>query len=313
MRVQAFKMLPRNAQDALLNKYPEIGDIIIRKHLPFFQRAPMQGITIDDILLGDIKNRIALQLLVVNLGIVMTGAVLSYFLAGRTLAPLEDAIEEQKRFVSDASHELRTPLTSLKTEIEVALRDKKMTLHEAKKLLNSNLEEVDKMQMLSNYLLALNKYESGNLTIPFTKINIKEILTQNIKKFSTQIAEKKIIVETDLHDIFIKANEISVSELFSIVIDNAIKYSHAKSIIKVKNYARGKHAVIEVQDYGIGIDAKDIPHIFDRFYRSDNSRCKTTCDGYGLGLAIAKSIVNLHSGTIDVVSSTKGSTFIIKL
>jgi len=116
----------------------------------------------DVTLLEEVKRRIALQLAFINLGILICSGFASYFLAGKTLKPIEKALDEQKRFISDASHELRTPLTALKSEIEVSLRDKNLNLKEAQKLLQSNLEEVDKIQSLSNYLLTLSRYQNSH-------------------------------------------------------------------------------------------------------------------------------------------------------
>ena len=143
LSIQAFRMLPRFKQDALLNQYPQLADLLLSRQRSWFQERPTIGILIDDSLYNEGKRRIAAQLIFVNTVILVTSAIISYFLSGRTLAPIASVMEEQKRFVADASHELRTPLTSLKTEIEVALRDKKMKLKEAKQLLESNLEEVD--------------------------------------------------------------------------------------------------------------------------------------------------------------------------
>lgn len=241
-------------------------------------------------ILNEIKDRITLRLFYINLIILGFSGAAGYFLAGRTLKPIAKMMGEQKEFISNASHELRTPLTSLKTEIEVALRNPKT--HD-KNILASNLEDVNKMQRLTNYLLELHKYEEGREII-MTKVDLKEIVQKAISKTAAK---------TDLKKSIVIGNEDALIELVIILVDNAIKYSPKGSNVSIKV----RPGVIEVKDHGVGIAEEDISHIFDRFYRADKSRSK---DGYGLGLSIAKNIVDLHKGKIIVKSEIgKGTIF----
>jgi len=256
------------------------------------------------------KRRFALQLLIINSGVLILAGTAGYFLAGKTLQPIESIVNEQKRFVADASHELRTPLTSMKTEVEVALRDKKFQLADAKKLLKSNLAEVDKMKYFTDNLLSLSRYESNGNDLSMEKTDLAEATKQAIERNIPQAKDKKIKVKEDLSEVTVKGNPQSLVELISILINNAIKYSPKEKSISLSLKKQKKHAVIVIKDEGIGIAEKDIPHIFDRFYRADTSRNKTKADGYGLGLSIAKSIVDVHKGEIKVESEVgKGSTF----
>jgi signal transduction histidine kinase len=258
------------------------------------------------------RQRILLQLIEVNLGILITAGISGYFLAGRTLKPIELMVNEQKRFVADASHELRTPLTVMKTETEVALREKNLDLKDAKVLLKSNLEEVDKMQSLSNYLLELSRYEDKNNKPPMEKLNLEEIVKSVVQKLTPVAKKGNIEIITDVQHMEIMANRESIVELLSILLDNAIKYSHqgSKVIISIKK-DKGA-AIISIKDFGIGIKENELPFIFNRFYRADTSRSKVKTDGYGLGLSIAKSIVELHEGKITASSiPEKGTTFTI--
>jgi two-component system, OmpR family, sensor histidine kinase CiaH len=263
---------------------------------------------------NDASGRILHRIILVNIGILLLSAGTSYFLAGKTLKPLEAAIEEQKRFIADASHELKTPLTSIKTEIEVALRDKKLTRSDAKALLKSNLEEVDKMKQLTNYLLALSRYENTNKNLQFTKVSVSDVLDRSIKLVTPKAEEKKITIINNVNNFSVKGNASGLEELFVILLDNAVKYSVSAKTITVQTKTTRHHGIVEIVDQGIGIKEGDIPYIFNRFYRADTSRSKHTSDGYGLGLSIAKSIVSLHKGKIEVVSTPgKGSTFKVTL
>jgi two-component system sensor histidine kinase CiaH len=258
------------------------------------------------------RRRILINIFFIN-GIILvaTGAG-AYFLAGETLKPIEAMVERQKRFVSDASHELRTPLTSLKTEIEVSLKDKKINMTAAKKLLKSNLEEVDKMQKLSNYLLSLNRYQDGYNKKALLKINLGRVVEKSLKKFGTLARDKEIKIISDVKNVSIQANEVSIYELVNILVDNAIKYSPKGSKIKVSVFDQKRHAHLEVRDWGAGIKKSELPYIFNRFYRADSSRNKQKTDGFGLGLAIAKEIVTSNRGSIKAQSTVgKGTTFTV--
>lgn len=264
-------------------------------------------------ILQEAKTRVLFNLAVINLTVLFISGAGGYFLAGRTLKPIEEMVEDQKRFVSDASHELKTPLTAIKSEIEVNLRDKKMKIGQAKELLKSNLEEVEKMQKLSNYLLSLSRYQQGKTKIKLEKIDLGKAALSAIDKEVPLAKAKKIKISSKVKKIFIKGDLTSIEQLTGIFLDNAIKYSPSGKKVIVSVYKKGKNAFLSIKDFGIGIRASEIPFIFNRFYRSDLSRSKIKADGYGLGLSIAKNIVSMHHGDIKVSSKlSKGSEFVVK-
>jgi len=195
------------------------------------------------------------------------------------------------------------------TEIEVALRDKNMTLPDARRLLESNLEDVKKMNSLSNYLLKLNKLGNGSIKPEFKQVDLKIIAQDAVDKVSALARASKIDVTQKLENVNITGNTESLTELVTILLDNAIKYSGKGGKVIIKT---SQHKLLSVQDFGVGISKEDIPHIFDRFYRADSSRSKGDVDGYGLGLSIAKSIVDLHKAKINVKSGPgKGTIFTV--
>lgn len=279
----------------------------------FSQRIFRQPI-IDPELLEETKNRLILILFMINAGILGISALSGYFLAGRTLKPIKNMVDEQNRFITDSSHELRTPLTSLKSEIEVNLRDKNLNLNQAKKLLESNLEEVNNLQYLSDNLIKLAQYEKANGIILLEEIALKQIVSDAIKKVANLAKNKNIQIKEKTHEYTLFANSQSLTELFVILLDNAIKYSLKNSKITLNSKKTDNNVFIEVIDQGMGVEAKDLPHLFDRFYRSDKSRTKSNEIGFGLGLSIAKQIVEKHHGSIKVESEAKkGSVFIVQL
>lgn len=264
---------------------------------PRFEFQPIDPDTIPEA-----RIRILTILGLINLSILGISGVAGYFLAGRTLEPIALMLDEQKEFVSNASHELRTPLTSLKSEIEVALRDKKMTFKDAKELLKSNLEEVDKMHKLSDYLLRLNKYQSGVAALPLSQVNLKNIAERAFQKVQALAKMKRIKIIKKLQNVGVKGNEDSLVELATILLENAVKYSYQGKEVILRTKKEGDSGILEVEDFGVGIKKENIPHVFERFFRADISRNKQKTDGYGLGLAIAKSIVEMHSGQISAES-----------
>lgn len=268
---------------------------------------------VDDInLISETQSRLKLILLVVNSTIFAISGTLGFFLAGRTLEPISQMIDDQNRFISDSSHELRTPLTSLKSGLEVNLRDKKLTLKNARKLISESIDEVNNLQQLSDQLLTLVQYQKPNGHNILANVSLGDVILDSIKKTNGLALQKNITIVNSVKDVNIIANKYGLIDLFVILIDNAIKYSPHDKKIFLSAKSTKNTIEISVKDQGVGIDSKDIPHIFDRFYRADSSRTKTDIGGYGLGLSIAKKIVdNLH-GKISVNSSLgKGSQFTV--
>jgi len=171
------------------------------------------------------RQRVYFMLLFANGGIFILSLLVGYFLAGRTLRPIEEMVEEQNRFISDASHELRTPLTALKTSTEVALRDKNMSAEEARKILEENLEDIGSLEMLSEHLLHLAQYQRGRRVLDLKKINLAESAGRVYKKTSAVAENKSITFEIEARDAWINADAISIEELILILLDNAFKYT----------------------------------------------------------------------------------------
>lgn len=262
--------------------------------------------------LNEDRDRLRANLFVFNLLVLAAGGAASYWLARRTLEPIEQALDAQSRFTADASHELRTPLTAIQTENEVALRDPGLSKAQAKSLLKSNLEEIAKLKALAEGLLHL---ASGQGQVyDFKKLELGDAIKAAVEPMSATAAKKNISVKTDLKPVTLNGDFTSLSELFSIFLDNAIKYSPPNTAINIASQTHGKEVLVKITDQGQGITPQEMPHIFERFYRNDASRTKNEAGGYGLGLAIAKQIAQNHGGHIEVTSTpNKGSTFTIQL
>lgn len=264
--------------------------------------------------LNETRQNILRRIVLIDLAILSASAILGYFLAGKTLAPIEKAMIKQKRFVADASHELRTPLTALKTATEVVLRDRKLTTTEAKKALRDNLAEVDNLSSLVSRLLLLTRYQENGQALKKTSFSLKELIKSVGKKIAPLAQKKRISLKVNLASGKISADRAALEETLLVFLDNAVKYTPTGGKILVTTKKTGNNWQILVKDNGLGIAEKDFPHIFERFWRADQARQKQGQDGYGLGLALAKEIIELHQGKIDVESKVnKGTTFTITL
>jgi len=272
-----------------------------------------QGITYRDLRLAqarEAETNILVNIAYINILVLSAGGVISYLLARRTLRPIEKNHELQSRFASNASHELRTPLAVMKTELEVALRDKNINLAEMREILESNLEEVDKLSKLSHMLLQLSRSDHASLTME--NVNLSNLINSVTHRFDK--TSQRIHYTKTKKQILVAGNTISIEELVTIVLDNALKYSPPSSQVDVSLVSKGKNASISIKNSGEGIAEADLPYIFDRFYRADNSRTGGETSGFGLGLSLAKQIVQLHGGELSVASA-KGemTTFTINL
>jgi heavy metal sensor kinase len=224
---------------------------------------------------------------------------------------LEKNFTAQKQFIEDLSHEIKTPLAILKGQQEVALK-KDRTPDEYKNFLISNLEEINRIIQLSENLLLISQFENRVINLNFEKIDLSEIIKSIRNDLWLFLEKKNILFDFNCkNEIIISADIIQIRSLLLNLIDNAIKYNKKGGKITVTAKKDKDHAKIIISDTGIGINKSDLPHVFDRYYRTKKNINKK---GYGLGLNIVNSIVKMHRGKIDVKSHPdKGTAFIIQL
>lgn len=257
---------------------------------------------------ADAKRDIKYSLFMINLFILVVGGLLSYYLARRSLKPIERAHEAQSRFTSDASHELRTPIAAMRLENEITLTDPKLNVKQAKQQLESNIEELDKLTGLTEGLLQLSRLENEGL--PKTKTTSTVVIQDALAQSQVELDAKNQKIRWKKRNLPFSANQETITQAISVLIGNASKYSPDKSTIAITSSSNNNQLTISVKDRGIGIPIEEQQKIFDRFYRSDLSRTKNDVQGYGIGLSIALKIAKLHGGNITVSSVVnKGSTF----
>lgn len=258
----------------------------------------------------DSNTRILGSLALMNTGVLIAGSFVSYALARRTLEPIERALAAQNRFTADASHELRTPLTTMKTEIEVALRDKSFSADDAKELLKSNVEEIDRLSKLSNDLLVLARAtEKPKLT----KVSVYEIAQKACDRFEAVAKPKHIKIERQIAPVSAAAEAAHVDTILNILLDNAIKYAPKGAVITVAANEQDNHVALTVHNSGSQITKKDIKYIFERFYRADTSRTGGAKAGHGLGLSIAQKLTDGMNGKLAAKSDESGTAFTLWL
>lgn len=228
----------------------------------------------------------------------------SYMLTKWLIKPVEESFQKQKQFIYDASHELKTPLAIIMASAETYEDNPK-----EKKWLNNIKEESNRMNNLVLKLLDLSKTEDLKDNVIYSKVNLSKIINNKAMSFESLMFENKLSLVTEIEkNIEFECDQDKIKELLSILIDNAIKHGYEDSEIKVRLYLEKNNINLEVINRGDAIDSEDKIKIFERFYRVDKARNRS--DGrYGLGLAIAKNIVEAHNGNITVECNDGYTTF----
>jgi len=227
------------------------------------------------------------------------------------LARLDRAFESQRHFLQDASHELKTPLTILEGEMSVALK-RQRSPEEYEVVLRSCLEEIERLTSIVHNLLTLARLDDREIVLQRARIDLAALACNVLEDMQILASQKSIRLScTAAGPVAVAADGQFLRQVLINIISNAVKYTPEGGSVSVAVQPGEKCATVAVRDTGIGIKAEDIPFIFDRFFRVEESR---SSEGFGLGLSIAKSIIEAHGGTISVTSElNKGSCFTITL
>ncbi len=225
---------------------------------------------------------------------------------------LDAGREQIERFNSDVSHELRTPLTIIRGEVELALR-RPRAASEYQTTLTTVSREVHRMQALIDTLLLLVEYAHSNTAMARSEVEIGTLLSDVLARYKEPLHAQRIDIDQEgIKPTHRPANAELLSVVFSNLIDNAIKYSPEGSTLHLTLSSRDNRARFVIEDEGIGIPADHIPHLTDRFYRVEHSRSKSrsaqTTSGFGLGLSLVQTIVELHHGTMTLTSEVGRGT-----
>ena len=228
------------------------------------------------------------------LNCVLTVFVLLLFLSKRAIQPFVENLERQRQFITDASHELKTPLAILSADMGL-LED----TYGTDKWLESAKSQIIRLDKLIKNLVELARTEETIKEDAMAWFSVSEIAQANVDAFQMLAeADGKVLTAEITEGISLKGVKDNFFRLFSILLDNAVKYCDPKGVIQLSVSQRGRNIYIAVSNPCIGVNAAQLPRYFDRFYRADSSRARST-GGYGIGLSTAKAIVARHKGRIS--------------
>ena len=256
-------------------------------------------------------RKLAMLLIVVGaVGLVLIG-FFSANSAKRQIAPVEDAFEKQKDLVANASHELKTPLTVINANLEILKSDRDKIPEEEYKWLEGISEQVTRMKLMVEEMLELAKLESGLKQEVKVPVNLSEVVEEVVLGSEALAFEHTISMNSEIEkDQYIMGVGTQIEKLAYILVENALKYTPEGGVVDVVVKSDRRKVFVRVKNTGDGIPKEDIPKIFDRFYRTDESHHAP--DGFGLGLAIAKSIADAHGAEISVNSEVgKYTEFVV--
>lgn len=284
----------------VMDKEKKIGTLYMFKNMDFYYYAAFK----------------TLFLLLCMAGVLYIGTCfIGYWLAGRNILPISRMYEKQKQFTADASHEMRTPLAVMKLAVEGLKGDDESKLSPfAQESVNMLGSEADRLSRLTENLMTLARSDEDNLPVYTTQVD----LTQLCQKVSAQLellfAQKEIKLVSKVQDnLSLLGDEMALSRLLIILLDNACKYSPSHTTVTLRAVSVKEQLVLEVRDEGCGVSDEDKRKIFDRFFRVDKARSRSQ-GGLGLGLSLAWAIVHQHGGSIKVLDNKpQGTIMYVKL
>ena len=250
----------------------------------------------------------------VDIGLISVGIILflTYFLARRSLRPIRLSLHRQREFVNDAAHELRTPLTIVRATLDLArCDDDPAALRQA---IGESLGEVDYIKGLLDNLSILARAESGATQLNFTTVDVAKVAREALESAATFARPKQIEMacENCQEPVMLVGDALRLRQLLLILLENAVKYNCLVGHVKIQLIRTRSDVEIAVTDTGIGIDPDDLPHVFDRFYRSRHA--EQFASGSGIGLSVAAWLADAHGGRMEVTSEVnRGSTFKVVL
>ncbi|HXF96942.1 MAG TPA: HAMP domain-containing sensor histidine kinase [Gemmatimonadales bacterium] len=223
----------------------------------------------------------------------------------RMLERLEGAFHAQRRLTADVSHELRTPLTALRGEVEVALRSERSP-HQYRQVLESALEEIDRLTQLTEDLLLVTRAEGRALELHRAPTDVNRLVRGTLAGLRARVESKQLVVEATLDEGLgdVQLDAALVGRVVAQLVENAVKFTPQGGRVRVATGRADGRIRIVVEDSGPGIAAEDLPHLFEPFYRADQARSRGT--GLGLGLTVAAAVARLHGGTVHASNLPAG-------
>jgi len=314
--------LYRQAINLAQNNDNDNGKIFLQdRHWSYIIRSLPDGnmfVFVDSTPHYDILQKLIYIFIVVSLFVFLISIFISNYLTNTSIEPIKSAFSKQKQFISDASHELKTPLAVIQTNVDVLLSNHKnkapLSYTEDIKWLTYIKSEVERMTQLTKDLLYLTQIDSKE-TAPniMTIFDLSHEIEKTMLGFEVAAYERHLVLDYIITPLcHVSGVKEHLTQVIFILMDNALKYTPSNGSIYLNVDHIGHHITVTVSNTGPDIPAADLPYIFDRFYRVDRSRNRDA-DSHGLGLSIAKAIIENHNGRIVCHSTSNMTTFTIRL
>ena len=257
-------------------------------------------------------NQLILILLPLALGALGLSTIGGAYMAGRAVRPVRDAFERQRSFIADASHELKTPLTLIRADAEVLRRG--LTTPDDKELADDVLAETDKMTAVLSDLLLIARLDAGKLAVRQEPFGLAGVISETADRFVARAASEGVRLEARASGkLRVRGDRERAAQILSILLDNALRHTPRDGNVTVVGRTQDGFVEAAVEDQGPGLSPEDLPHIFERFYRVETSRNRSS-GGTGLGLAIARDLARAQNGDLEAENAEEGgAVFRLKL
>lgn len=249
-------------------------------------------------------NQLILVLLPLTLGALGLSAIGGAYMAGRAVRPVQEAFERQRSFIADASHELKTPLTLIRADAEVLQRG--LTNPDDRELADDVLAETDRMSAVLSDLLLIARIDAGRLAVRQEPFDLAGVISETADRFVARAASEGVWLEAQTPGkLRVRGDHERAAQILSILLDNALRHTPREGSVRMEGRAQDGFAEAVVEDTGPGISPEHLPHVFERFYRIDTARSRSS-GGTGLGLAIARDLARTQNGDLEAESAEGG-------
>jgi signal transduction histidine kinase len=253
---------------------------------------------------GEYVERLGRTIIVADVITIVIGGALSWLLAAQTLRPIKESVEGEQRFFADAAHDLRTPLAVMRAEAEVALRSRDLGGDAARAVIQSSLEEIQRMSAMVEQMLSLARSGGARQAAgtAFRHLDLAELAREVTARMARRAEDRGLSIRVEsAGQAIVSGDPLSLERCLSNVLENAVCYTPAGGSVSVSVERHGGRVLLRVADTGIGIPAEDLPHVAEPFYRGSSARSVHE-GGAGLGLTIARAAMDEHRGTLGIES-----------
>ena len=304
----------RSLLSAIVSQKDDFGTL--RQHGVIYYRSGGEpcriAIASTDYITRSMGN-LVLVLLAIWLGAMLLFFAVSIRLSALAARPMEEAMQREKQFIADASHDLKTPLSVILANNAILLENPEAPVGSVRRWVDSSQESAKRMQQLISQMLTLADVERPDTALSMHPVDVAAIATKAALEMESLAYEKHVTLETALpEECTLRSNADYLQRIVSSLLENALKYEPTGGCVRMTLVQEKRRVRLSVQNFGSTIPAEDLPHVFDRFYRSDKSR-KNESGSFGLGLAIAQQIVRRHKGAITAASDARATRFTVTL